>query len=88
MNKEELKEVLEKNDLWLEDNEGGKRADLSDDKLSLANLLGAGLIGAGLIGANLIGAGLIDADLVVAVLSGAVMIGVVLIVTGASLKDE
>jgi len=60
---EELKEILEKHQKWLNDEEGGEQADLrwsdlSGADLSSANLKGADLIGADLIGANLSGANL------------------------------
>ena len=58
MNTDELKTMLEKHKLWLDDEEGGKRADLED-----ANLEGADLRDADLRGANLRGAELRDADL-------------------------
>jgi len=48
MNTDELKTMLEKHKLWLDDEEGGKRADLED-----ANLEGADLRDADLRGANL-----------------------------------
>jgi len=58
MNTDELKTMLEKHKLWLDDEEGGKRADLED-----ANLEGADLRDADLRGANLRGADLRDANL-------------------------
>ena len=50
---EQLEEVLLKHKLWLENKEGGEKADLSYVDLTGANLIGANLIGANLIGANL-----------------------------------
>ena len=41
--KEELEQFLRKHKLWLEDKEGGERADLSRADLSGANLSGANL---------------------------------------------
>ena len=41
--KEELEQFLRKHKLWLEDKEGGERADLSWANLSRANLSGANL---------------------------------------------
>ena len=66
MNTDELKTMLEKHKLWLDDEEGGKRADLED-----ANLEGAELRDADLRGANLRGANLQYADLRVTDLEGA-----------------
>ena len=81
-----LKEVLELHKKWLEDEEGGDRADLSDEDLSridLSNLNlkyiileGANLRGANLRGANLIYANLSDVDLSFADLSIANLIKV------------
>ncbi|MGN2304973.1 pentapeptide repeat-containing protein [Pseudomonas chlororaphis] len=55
---EQLSEILGKHKLWLDDGEGGERADLRG-----ANLGDADLRGANLRGANLRGANLGDADL-------------------------
>ena len=63
MNTDELKTMLEKHKLWLDDEEGGKRADLRDADLRGANLRGANLQYANLRGANLRGANLRGADL-------------------------
>jgi len=60
---EELKEILNKHKLWLEDKEKGKRADLYGADLRGADLHGADLYGANLYGANLRGADLYGADL-------------------------
>jgi len=58
MRKQELNEILKLHQLWLEDNENGKRADLQE-----ANLQGADLQEADLQEANLQGADLQEADL-------------------------
>ena len=71
MTQSELNEILEKHRKWLNDEEGGERADLSGANLSGANLSGADLSGANLSGANLSGANLSWADLSGADLSGA-----------------
>ena len=77
MTQSELNEILEKHRKWLNDEEGGERADLSGANLSGANLSGANLSwadlsGADLSGANLRGANLRGADLRRANLSGAI----------------
>lgn len=59
----ELDEILRKHKLWLEDKEGGERADLGSANLSGANLGSANLRGANLRFANLRGADLHYADL-------------------------
>lgn len=46
MNEDKLKEILRRHELWLCDEDGGKRADLRDANLSDANLSGANLSGA------------------------------------------
>ena len=81
MNAEELKKILEKHQLWLNAEAGGKRANLSEANLSGANLRGSNLSGANLSGsnlsyanlrrANLSGANLSEANLSGANLSGA-----------------
>ena len=53
---EELNEFLRKHKLWLKNEEGGERANLSGANLSMANLSRADLSGADLSGANLSGA--------------------------------
>ena len=63
MNTDELKTMLEKHKLWLDDEEGGKRADLEDANLEGADLRDADLRGANLRGANLQDAYLQDANL-------------------------
>ena len=73
--KEELEVFLRKHKLWLADEPGGERADLSGADLSGANLFGANLSGANLSGANLFGANLFGADLSRANLFGANLFG-------------
>ena len=68
MTKTELNVILDKHKKWLNNEDGGKRADLSDANLRGADLYGADLIGVNLRGAdlrnaNLRGADLRDADL-------------------------
>ena len=58
MTRNEISEILRKHKMWIDDEEGGERANLSG-----ANLSGANLIKADLRGANLSGANLIEADL-------------------------
>ena len=69
--KKELTAFLRKHKLWLEDKDGGERANLSGANLSGADLSVANLSGANLSGANLSGAYLSGADLSGADLSGA-----------------
>ena len=76
MDKQELKNILDKHLKWLRGEYGGKRADLFRADLSGANLSGANLSGAdlsraNLSGADLSGANLFRADLFRADLSGA-----------------
>lgn len=85
METNELNEILKKHKMWLNNEEGGVRADLSDTDLSFCDLSGADLYhadldcavlcGADLYGANLYGANLYGADLSGAVLSGADLSG-------------
>ena len=56
MTQKELQEILDKHKKWLNDEDGGERADLSDADLRGAYLIGAYLIGAYLRGAYLRGA--------------------------------
>ena len=58
---EELAEVLRLHQLWLQNEEGGVRANLAGANLDGANLAGANLDGANLDGANLDGAKLAGA---------------------------
>ena len=53
MNIEQIQKILDKHELWLEDKEGGGRADLRRANLKGANLGGANLGGANLEGATL-----------------------------------
>ena len=76
MNREKLKEILDKHKLWLAGGDGGGRADLSGANLRRADLRGADLRYADLSGANLryadlSGANLRYADLKDADLKGA-----------------
>jgi hypothetical protein len=75
MNKEKLKEILDKHKKWLMLKDGGACANLSEADLSGADLSGADLRGADLIGANLHGADLRGADLRGANLHGANLSG-------------
>jgi hypothetical protein len=61
--KDELKEILEFHNKWLNDEEGGTRANLTRANLIRANLDGANLTRANLYGANLYGANLDGANL-------------------------
>ena len=61
--KERLDNILKKHTLWVENESGGKRANLSGANLRGANLSGANLRGANLSGANLRGANLRGANL-------------------------
>jgi len=60
---EELKEILELHKKWLNGEEGGARADLSNANLSNANLSNANLSNANLSNANLSNANLSNANL-------------------------
>ena len=53
MKAEELKEILKKHEMWLNDEDGGERASLCDANLRGADLWRANLRGANLCGANL-----------------------------------
>jgi len=63
MNKAELNEILKLHKKWLDNEKGGKCADLSDANLIGADLSDANLIGADLSDANLSCANLSDANL-------------------------
>ena len=76
MNANDLKTILEKHKMWLNDEDGGEMADLRWADLRWADLSGADLSGADLSGANLSGANLSGADLRWADLSGANLSGV------------
>ena len=87
---EELKEILEKHQKWIRNEDGGERANLSWANLSWANLYGANLSWANLYGANLSGANLSWADLSWANLYGANLYGANLSwanLSGANLSD-
>ena len=71
MNQDELDAILQKHKLWLDDADGGIRANLWGADLRHANLWGADLRHADLSDANLWGADLSDADLRGADLRGA-----------------
>ena len=58
MTSEEIKKVLELHEKWLNNEQGGEKADLRGADLRWANLSGADLSGANLRGANLSGADL------------------------------
>ena len=75
MTQAKLNEILEKHRKWLNDEEGGERADLSGANLSGANLSGANLSWANLSGADLSGANLSEANLSGANLSWADLSG-------------
>jgi len=71
MDTKKLQEILELHGKWLENIDGGKRADLRGADLRRADLSGADLRGANLSSANLRGADLYGADLRRADLYGA-----------------
>ena len=60
MNEIKLKEILEKHNKWVHDEEGGERANLRNADLCGANLRNADLRGANLRNADLCGANLRD----------------------------
>ncbi len=70
-----LQEILEKHQMWLNDEPNGVRANLRGANLSGADLSGANLSGADLSGADLSGANLSGANLRYADLSGANLSG-------------
>jgi len=63
MNSEEIKNVLELHKKWLNNEQGGERADLSEADLRWANLRWANLRGINFRGTDLRGAKLSEADL-------------------------
>ena len=63
INQEELKEILKKHKMWLNDEEGGERANLSGFDLSCTDLSGDDLRGAYLCNADLRNTYLYNADL-------------------------
>ena len=71
MNSVELKNILDLHEKWLNNESGGKKADLRSADLRGADLSGAYLSGAKLSGADLRGSDLSGADLSGAKLSGA-----------------
>ena len=73
MNANELKNILKLHKKWLNDEEGGLKADLRGADLRGANLCGADLRRANLCGVNLNGASLRGADLREATLRGAIL---------------
>ena len=75
MDKQELKNILDKHLKWLRGENGGKRADLSGADLSRADLSRADLFGANLSGADLSRADLFGANLFGADLFGANLLG-------------
>ena len=75
MDNEKLKEILERHRKWLNDEDGGERADLREANLRGANLRGANLCDANLYGADLYGANLRGANLRGADLYGANLYG-------------
>jgi uncharacterized protein YjbI with pentapeptide repeats len=84
MDKDKLKEILDKHGKWCRGDKGGERADLSDADLSDADLWSANLRSADLSGANLSDADLWSANLRSADLSGANLSGANL--SGANLS--
>ena len=71
MTRNEISEILRKHKMWIDDEEGGERANLSGANLSEADLIEADLSRADLRGADLSGANLSGANLRRADLSGA-----------------
>ena len=89
MNTIELAEIIAKHKKWIDNDEGGERADLSGANLSGANLKGADLRNADLRNADLRNANLSGANLSGAYLKGADLSGANLRnanLSGASLK--
>lgn len=87
MQQEQLQEILDKHRKWLNDEEGGERANLSDVKLTGADLRFADLSSADLQLADLSDADLSFANLSDADLSGADLSGVDLSKTDLSWAD-
>lgn len=71
ISQEELKKILKEHKMWLKDEEGGKRADLSGANLMGSNLRAANLTYADLSGVNLSNADLWNTDLIGADLTDA-----------------
>ena len=87
----DISEMLRKHKLWLDDAEGGEKADLTGVNLRKADLTGADLTESNLGGANLGGADLTGANLRLANLTGADLTGAELTgsnLTGANLGGE
>ena len=84
MTSEEIKKVLDSHQKWINEEDGGERANLRGTDLRGANLRGADLYWADLSGADLSGATLSGADLCWADLSGADLRGANL--RGANLR--
>ena len=63
ISKEELAEILGKHQLWMNAEEGGERANLSDSNLSGSNLRGSNLSGSNLRDSNLRGSNLSGTNL-------------------------
>ena len=63
ISQEELKEILKKHEMWLKDEEGGERADLSYVDLKCVDLSYTNLRAANLMGINLSDSNLHNADL-------------------------
>ena len=70
ISKEELKTILEKHKLWLRQEDGGEKANLSGSDLSGSNLSWSDLSGSDLSGSNLSGSDLRGSDLSGSNLSG------------------
>ena len=75
MDEKELKQIIGDHLKWINDEKGGKRANLTEANLHGANLSGANLSGADLSGADLYGADLSWANLYRANLYGANLYG-------------
>ena len=83
---DELESILDKHKLWLLNEDGGERADLSDTNLSGVNLSGVNLRSSNLYRANLCNANLLGVDLCSANLCGADLLDADL--SGANLSDS
>ena len=70
ISKEELKTILEKHKLWLRQEDGGEKANLSGSDLCWSNLSGSNLSGSNLSGSNLSGSDLSGSNLIGSNLSG------------------
>ncbi len=83
----DISEMLRKHKLWLDDAEGGEKADLTGVNLRKADLTGADLTESNLGGANLGGADLTGANLRLANLTGADLTGANLRLANLRLAD-